>query len=306
MRHHVFYLIMLLLACTKLYADSHRLGCFGEFGYSDMLTSVATNGHMGVISNIGGMYERQKNHFLFQMGIGVDYSFHAVYNSILNGGKPDMIDSDMDKCIYHYEITNKTDHTHLIHVTPCIMVGGEWKYLYFLAGMRVPLNIFGTMQTRGLLSATGEYDNLIVPLEAMQNHQFYTNADIFRKYTYSQPDWETFKPDIKIHIELGIPVSLLFNDYSPNSSIKKLHRIAFFAEYGLFDRKPANLVPLIDLHLSDNYIEHISLEDVEMHNLYASKEIHKKSLHSLVVGLRYSFLIILPQQQKCRCTNVYY
>ena len=300
MRKYIKFL-MVLFCSMQLHAETwHRIGIQVETGYHTWRGSSYSDKSNGVLTNIGGIWEWRENHFLSQVGIGCRYVFNSISNMPYEGEFPNMIDTDNDICVYQYRITDKQDIMHTIHVTPHFLVGGQWNYVYFLVGVKFPIAVYGVNNTKGYLETSGKYDNLIVPLQAMNNHYFVQQYALSNQLsTYNMG----YIGDFLLASEFGIEIP--HDKYIPISSLHVRHRLAVYMDFGVAMMSKRYKEPLIDFNLSNNRIENIDFQSIVIQPLLASNNQSVKKLHPISIGLKWTMLIELPKSVRCKCLNSY-
>lgn len=300
MRKHIKLFILLLCSVQLGAENSHRIGVQAETGYHSWVGNSFSDKSNGVSFSFGGIYEWRKNHFLSQVGIGCRYIYNSMNNSPYYGEFPCMIDADNDICVYQYQLTDKVDRMHTVSITPHYLVGGQWDYIYFLIGVKVPIIVYGVNNTKGYLSTSGKYDNLIVPLQAMDNHNFIQQYALSNQLAKQNMG---YKGDILLAGEIGIEIP--HNKYTPISSLQVIHRLGLFMDFGVAMIGERIEEPLINFNLSNNRIDDIDFQRIVIQPLLFSNLQSIKKQHPITVGLKWTMLIELPKSMKCKCINTY-
>lgn len=283
------------LAALPLWSQgSHNFGIQVTGGYSDMIGLKGADTHGGAKIEAGVLYEWHKNHFLFQVGVGVDYAYQGVKNTPVTGAIPGMIDTDNDECIYHYSIHDKRDHMQRLAVNPRISVGGQWGDWYFLVGAGAQVHLMSSSASQALLNTSGEYERLIVPLEGMENHSFLVD------YPLSDQRGLQNNIDLTVHGEVGYQLPSM-NRRSVRS-IEPVHRIALFVECGIVSfNNPTVSQPVADLRLQTNRIDDIDFDQVAIRPLIGSDQLAWREVHPMTIGVRWTMLLTTPSSEKCNC-----
>lgn len=207
----------------------------GSLNYQALLNDDPTLLHKpGGGVDVGVGYRMYRNHFLLEAGV------EGLYGVYQLGSKPtemsfDMVDSQNDPFIMHAYITNQIDAIQHVDVQIPLMIGGEWKHVYFLAGAKVGLNVFGSAVTRASLTATATYNRFADDFASMPNHQLYDNAPLRSK---AQP--LTFKPQVYGTAEIGYRLGDVYTQTGADvPQMRTRFYIAAFAQYGVLNMHKA-------------------------------------------------------------------
>lgn len=294
------FIVVLLLSAVGVMAQSHRLGLHLMAGYDNIaLTRYATL-REGAMTGVGFNYEYSHEPFLLQIGFSGNYAYSAMSCNAYSGTFANMIDEDGDECLFHYELTGKTDQIHQIAIMPHVLAGGQWGNFYFLAGLGAQIYLYGQANTSGLLTTKGEYENLILPLEAMTNHYFVNAYPLQNRRLYSEMD---YKGCILAMGEIGAEIPRL--NYHHNAG-HTIHRLAVFAYYGLMNiSNRTDGLPIIDFHLQSDQLKDIRFEDISIQPLVGSDVVAPKEVHPFAVGIRWTILFQISQTTKCMCNKHY-
>jgi hypothetical protein len=293
---YVWTFILFIVSFLPIFANEHRIGFQASTAYSDLLGGSFVEKHGGFAVDAGCVYEWQHKHLLFQIGANMEYSYTSITNKQYLGSFPNMIDTDKDICNYHFSMDRKRDQMNFINVAPHIAVGGWWNVLYFLAGLRGDLNLFKSVASNGFLTTAGEYANLIIPLQFMNNHYFVDSYPL----AYHNNKFENgYKGCLSVMGELGVEIPTYH--YERISSTHTIQRLALYVEYGFLTFGKQVDTPLIDFHLQSNNLSDIDFEKISIQPLYFSNMQSLNALHKISIGVRWTILFEFPHRQGCKC-----
>lgn len=275
----------------------HRVGAQADMHYTRDFALPQIKSQYGIGATGNMVYELKDNYFLWQIGAGMGYNYHAIHDLSYADIIGELIDTDGDPCIYSYRLENKKDFSHRIDVVLPFMFGAQVKFLYFLLGAKGRLHLLEEVNTHAEISTMGEYSHLIVPLQAMDNHYFWSEKTIMnhRKIGISG--------DVLLSGEVGVELPSI--GFYSLTSPHWIHRIAVFVEYGVYTSYQKNSSPLIDFHLGSNAMKDIQFEKIEMQPVSFSDRYTKKTRNPFLVGVRWTVLLELPPRRTCVCSNTY-
>lgn len=297
---YLWTFILTVIPCLSIFADAHRIGFQAGTAYSDFTRGDWVEKHGGIAVDAGCVYEWQYSHLLLQTGVNLEYSYHSNTNKQYTGSFPGMIDTDNDYCNYHFSVDQKRDQMNFVNVVPHITIGGQWDILYFLVGFRGHLNIFSTVSSKGALTTSGEYENLVIPLQNMSNHYF---VDSYPLSYYNKNMDQGYKGHISVLGELGVEIPMY--RYERMSSPHTIQRLAVYAECGILSFGKQADIPLIDFHLHSNHISDIDFEKITIQPLYFSNMQSFNALNRISIGVKWTILFEFPQKAGCMCYGHY-
>lgn len=304
LQHRLFAFVLVCLlqsvATNTLCAQTHLLGLWVEAGEWSLLPyGSQLNNSIGGAGGVGFAYEIQQKHFLFQTGIGAvgGYtSFGASKNSdastvILKN----TMDPDGELFNYHYIINDRRDSYYNVTAQIPVLFGGQWKRFYFLAGVKMGLNIYSGTAVNCLLSSEGHYNvdgtYKYDIFRDMPDLQFFTNKEVTKTNSVN------FNLDIDGSVELGVRLGYIRPATGfdvPKSRTQ--YRLAVFADYGLLDIHKAAAMSAIETPLSYNRNDMIS--EVKVNDILSTSNA-ASSVHNLFVGVKFTVLFELPEKGKC-------
>ena len=218
---------------------AHRLGFWGEIGYSNLFTSgLSYDANTGLGFNnkdkgfVGGGlglgYQLRYKQFL--MTVGAEFTF---YNSVMgitntNAGTLERsygMEPYGDKMTYNYRFNPLNDKLIGGFAQIPLLFGMELKKvpLFWQAGVKAGIGVLGQSTIGGSLTTTIDDKELIGGLTDMYNHTLVTNEAVARPSTSVK-----FGLNLAASAEIGVNLDQWI-DASP-----KL-RVSLFADYGLLN-----------------------------------------------------------------------
>ena len=258
MRKHILVLTVSLLIAGSSVAQRprHYIGGWLFTGYSAMFhnfdsTSIVGGGGVG----LGVGYQLRKGQFLFNTGLEFEFINSATKVKGIDGIVP-ILDTECDAAAFDYRFRKYIDRQNMGLVNIPILLGMQFpvdKYtLYFLAGGKIGMSIFGTYSVNAKMKTLGVYDRFIDPFENMPNH-YYTDysfknlVDKNKGYTNSSK----FGPlNIMASAEFGMELNPFI--FKPKKNVRRAPitvrgkkpqfaredpriKIALFADYGVLN-----------------------------------------------------------------------
>ena len=301
MTKYLWAILLILLPPITIEASSHRIGFQAMTGYNSSPNDGLVDRYYGIMTNVGFVYEWQYGHFLLQTGLSGDYTYNMLKNELYMGEFPDMVDSDGDVCTYQYALNDKSDKIHTFNIVPHFMIGGQWRMLYLLAGLRAHINLYGHAETDCSLQTMGAYENLIAPLENMHNHSYLSSYPLSNNRNMKEIG---YKGNISAIGEFGVEFPR--NRYSSITSSRTIHRLSIFVEYGLVNICSQTVDALVDFHLRNNNISEINFKQITVQPSFFSNVLPWKSIHPLSIGIKWTVLFEIGRTSSCNCSHVYW
>ena len=324
-KKYQLYLVLFLacLVCGTASAKvNHYVGGFAQIGEWSLMPSQSDySASLGVAGGAGFLYELQagKNYsplrFLFNVGVGATGGMTAYSRSTDQTATMfNQLDLQKQPFDYVYEIKDRKDRYNNVAVHIPVMFGLQYKRFYALAGVKVYANIWTKAYSAANLTTYGHYDQFIGMTQ---------NGDFRSMPMYQFFDEESVNTNIKTSLNLDLDLSLEVGarlgtiTYGTGYDVPKRkmeYRIAAFMDYGLMDvhtngSKPAVVMPeRYDIDpASENYVynSRSMVENLTMNDIMAT-EGFAKMVNNLVVGVKFTVLFQLPEQQKCvMCSDGY-
>ena len=232
---------------------SHRLGFWGQVGYSNLFTSGITysaptapglnpvgfmNNDKGFVGGgLGVGYQLRYQQFLLTTGLEFN-----TYNSDMGfSNQPDgtfLLSYGMNPypntMTYHYDFSGLNDRLVTGFAQIPILAGMELKSfpLFWQAGVKVGMGVWGQSTITGRLSTTIDDKELIEGMTDMWNHTLVTNADVAAVNPNCRPTAVQLGLNVAATAEVGV-------NLDPWLQGPKV-RVSAFADYGFLnvrDRK---------------------------------------------------------------------
>ena len=306
-------LILALLFCSTVHAKiNHFVGGYAQVGeWSLMPQSSEYKSSLGAAGGAGVLYELQsgKAHtslqFLFDVGVGATYGMTA-YNS-KSKNEPmkveEQYDLDNEKFDYIYDIRDRKDQYSNLALHFPVLIGVQYRRLYALVGVRFYANMLTKIHSTATLTTYGEYWNddhtkkRYDDFRNMPEYQFFTDEPLKKSQDTH------FKLDADLSLEIGARLGII--NYSVGYDVPKRkleYRIGAFMDYGLFDvHTSGNMKPLVvpkTYNAVEAYHSRTMVDNVQMNDVMRMKGFAKK-VQNLMVGVRFTVLFQMPEQQKC-------
>ena len=295
---------------------SHRLGVWGQFGYSSLFQNFGSQsgaafagqskGWLGGGAGLG--YQLRYKRMLFTTGLEYEH-----YNSLTGITAPDGsvltrtfgLQPYEATMTYTYAFPRMTDRWTAAYVQLPVLFGGEWDAVYFLAGPKVGLNVIGRSQNNALLTTSASDAELSGPLGDMFTHALVTESP----YEMS-PAKLQFGLNLALAAEVGLNLDRWIS-YEPkqdkggkkqkeNTFLKNLHyRVGLFAEYGILNIQSAqnaagaaNDMPAVFLSDPANPLK------LPLTSALQTSAAGQVAVNPFLVGVKASIWYELPRKQK--------
>ena len=323
-KNHPTYgiLLLALLFCGSVNARvqvNHYVGGYGQVGEWSLLPSQSNySASLGVAGGAGFIYELQAGHtyspvrFLFNVGVGATGGMTA-YSQRVNQTEALLNQRDLqnEPFDYIYEIKDRQDRYTNVALHVPFMFGVQVKRFYALAGVKVYANIWTKAHSKATVTTLGRYADFDDFGEnGWPEYQFFAGEPI-------QSDINTsLNLDMDLSVELGARLGEINYGVGYDVPKRKMeYRIAAFLDYGLLDihtkgTKPSIVLPeRYDIDpASPNYVyktrtmvDKLVMNDIMSTNAFASM------VNNLVVGVKFTVLFQLPEQQRCvLCQDAYF
>ena len=223
---------------------SHRLGFWGQIGYSNLFTSGIgysapaaeglnpvgfknkDNGFVG--GGLGLGYQLRYKQFL--MTVGAEFNFYNSVMGISNGDNGAFalqygMQPYANEMIYHYNFAKLNDKLIGGFIQVPLLFGMELKKipLFWQAGVKVGMGLLGQSTIGGVYSTTIEDRTLIDGLTDMYKHSLVTDAALSRPAT---------KVNFGLNLAASAEVGVNLDEWV--KATPKL-RVSLFADYGFLN-----------------------------------------------------------------------
>ena len=234
-----------------------------------------TTSRLGGGGEIGGIYQLQRNNFLFQTGLGLNYSVSilGVDSMPLSAN---MIDTEGVTFTYKGIVYDRVDRANVTELFVPLMLGFNVSSFYALVGAKFVYPLMATTRQTALLTTYGDYNGMFYEDFFDMPQHGYANGQPAK--TIGQVD---FSYDVRACVELGgrWPLSRI----SAKKSLSTELVIGLFAEYGVLNT----------LKNGDNnlvYVDYTKYMSVKMNHIYTTLSSSSASVNNLRIGLRVSML----------------
>jgi hypothetical protein len=313
-------LLLALLFCGSVEATvNHYVGGYAQLGeWSLMPKSSKYGSSLGVAGGLGFTYELQTGkryqplQFVFNTGVGATYGWTAFSKSTDTRQpmeKP-QIDMENEEFTYFYYIRDRKDQYTNLAVHFPLMIGVQYHRIYALIGVKFYANMWTQTQTTAKLTTYGEYWNtdhtkkIYDDIKDIPEYQFFTNEPLKKTRKTN------FKLDADLSVEIGARLGVI--NYASGYDVPKRtleYRIGAFLDYGLFDVHTSGKVEPLKLpDKYDVYAAHKTrtmIDNLELNDVMRTKGFAKK-VQNLMVGIKFTILFQMPEQQKCvMCADSY-
>jgi hypothetical protein len=248
-----------------------------------------TTARLGGGGEIGAIYQLQRNNFLFQTGLGLNYSVSilGVDSMPLSAN---MIDTEGTPFTYKGIVYDRVDRANVTELSVPLMLGFNISSFYALIGAKFVYPLMSTTRQTALLTTYGDYNGMFYEDFFDMPQHGYANAQPAE--TIGQTD---FSYDVRACVELGGRWSL-----SGKKSLSSQLQVGLFAEYGVLNTLKGGNNNLVDV----DYSKYMS---VKMNHIYTTLSPSLASVYNLRIGLRASLLFPVAdfnsKHKKCMCID---
>ena len=319
-KHQTYWVLFLaLLLCGSVNAKvNHYVGGFAQVGEWSLLPSQSEySASLGVAGGAGFLYEMQagKNYrplrFLLDVGVGATGGMTAYTRSVDRTETMfDQRDLQNEPFDYVYEIKDRQDRYTNVAVQLPIMVGLQYKRFYALAGLKVYANIWTKAYSKATVTTLGRYADF---------DDFGKNGWPEYQFFAGEPVRSGMKTSLNLDMDASVEIGARLGAMQIGSGFdvpkRKLeYRIAAFMDYGLLDVHSSGTKPSVVLPerydtdpSSPNYVykTRTMVDNLVMNDIMSTSGF-AKAVNNLVVGVKFTVLFQLPEQQKCvMCSDSY-
>ncbi len=253
---------------------------WGSGGYSSLLHAdkdISSPGGLG--GGVGVGYELHYKKFLFHTGLEFTYLNPTLRMSDFIHNQEGLMDTEGELYTGHFYFKENTDKYKLGNFNLPLMFGLRSGKVYFLAGTKLGLNLFGNSTVESQVTATGTYDRFIEDFENMPNHNFGTTNE---------------KHDYSVKLNFNCTASLEAGTYLGNNknADKTQYRLAVFCDYGLLN---VNNNPEENLIL---YSNEVNFYQPYLNNYLKSSD---RRVNPLYVGLKFTVIFGVESKKDCMC-----
>ena len=287
------FIILLFSILTLFVSAQHYIGInLGGLAAYQSDNVDNTTSQFGGGGEIGAIYQLKKNKFLFQIGLGLNYSTSILgVDSMLISSN--MIDAEGISFMHKSVVYDRVDRANVTELSVPLMLGFNVSYFYTLIGAKFVYPFIATTRQTALLTTYGDYNGMFYEDFVNMPQHGYVNALPIK--TIGRAD---LSYDVRACVELGGRWSL--SGVSEQKSLSTELAIGLFVEYGVLNTLKNGGNNLVDVDYSNNM-------SVEMNHIYTTLSSSAASVNNLRVGLRASLLFpvadVNSRHKKCMCID---
>ena len=253
---------------------------------------------LGGGGGLGIGYEwRGAGAFLFQVGVGGKYSQTALRIDDATFTLKDQLDPQAVGGTFDYQYiqSNRNDRYTTIAAQIPLMVGAHVNHFYFLAGVKLNVNIVNSYQAQATYSAVGIYKEFYDPFASMPNHGFFTD------YALSTKDRTSMKINVAGSVELGGEFAL---NGDRGGNMDTYFRVAAFADLNILDDRIKSDNPM--LSYPQQYTNNADMTSGLKMVDYLSSNAATSPVRNMLAGIKLTFVFASGIKYGCvMCTSGY-
>lgn len=288
------YVILVFSVWAMLLSAQHYFGAaVGGLATYQMDNVDKTTSRLGGGGEIGAVYRLQKNKFLFQTGLGFNYSVSVLgVDSMSLSAK--MTDTGGTPFTYRGVVYDRVDRANETELSVPLMFGFKLSSFYALVGAKFAYPLMSTTRQTALLTTYGDYNGMFYEDFFDMPEHGYANGQPVK--SVGKVD---FLYDVRACAELGGSWTLSeLNDSELG--------IGLFAEYGVLNTLKGGNNNLVDV----DYSQYMS---ITMNHIYSTLSKNSAVVNNLRIGLRVSLLFPASdvdskhrKGKKCMCIDYVY
>lgn len=266
----------------------HYISLWGAGEYAGMNDSVTTPG-LGGGAFVGVGYELQYKHLLFTVGLEGNYLYTRSTMEDFSADVP-MRDTEGDDFIGKHSFSDFKNDCQAVNLNIPVMLGAQFGNIYFLAGVKPVVNIYGTSSASTNLTLTADYERYIGEFSNMDNHSlgsyYLENKDQNIKFNFNA----------NAVFELGYLFDPISSETGYDVKVSKIkYRIGAFAEYGMLNihsnvSKGPLWQPVGGGSVAPSY---------DLNPLYLADDAKGLKVHNFSVGIKFTVLFQMPEKKTC-------
>ena len=285
------YLILFLSVWALLLNGQHYFGvAIGGMANYQFDNVNKTTSRLGGGAEIGGIYQLQKNKFLFQTGLGINYSVSVLgLDSMSLSAK--MIDTGGTPFTYRGVVYDRVDRSNVAELCVPLMLGFRVSLFYALVGAKFAYPLLATTRQTALLTTYGDYNGMFYEDFYDMPQHGYANGQPVR--SVGKID---FLYDVRACAELG-------GNWTLSGLNDSQLAVALFAEYGVLNTLKGGNKNLVD-------VDYSQYMNITLNHIYTTMTRNEAIVNNLHVGLRVSLLFPVGgvdskhgKRGKCMCID---
>ena len=313
MKIYRYFILTTIFSLTSAFVTAqrnlptHYMGVNMGGGFSNLFFGEQTTPQLGSGATLGLYYELEYNHFLFQTGIGINYS---VNNNLIHVDKFSGGVQEYPTMEYHYSFENFVEeNTYGVGFIP-VKIGATFEHWYFLVGANIGLTSFAnTSKTTTDVTIWASDEDVIDPLVGLPTHGLETFRVSSNRHSI---DIEPF--NAMLSAEIGIKLTSepfakhkkRMLDYQTSKKLdvkdRMRYRLSIFADYGLSNihAYSANPAPY-NGYSKGGLLVLNGVKDIEVHSILGYEPYKQNVLNNLFIGLKLSIQFNSPTRYSCNC-----
>ena len=285
------YLILFLSVWALLLSGQHYFGvAVGGMANYQFDNVDKTTSRLGGGAEIGGIYQLQKNKFLFQTGLGVNYSV-SVFGVDSMSLSAKMTDTGGTPFTYRGVVYDRVDRSNVVELCVPLMLGFRVSLFYALVGAKFAYPLLATTRQTALLTTYGDYNGMFYEDFYDMPQHGYANGQPVR--SNGKID---FLYDVRACAELG-------GNWTLSGLNDSQLAVALFAEYGVLNILNGGNKNLVD-------VDYSQYMNITLNHIYTTMARNEAIVNNLHVGLRVSLLFPVGgvdlkhgKRGKCMCID---
>lgn len=274
----------------------HLLGLHVDGGYSKMFGNMPNilNRPGGYTVGLGFDYSYTGRGLILQTGLAVRWQ--NVSNRVFNDSLvvDPIMDSEGIPFRLQYDLTDRVDLSRNLYLQVPVLAGTYFYGAYFLAGVKLNVQLMGNTKTKLNVTTTATYDRYIGTWEEMDNHGIRKEVEKVRNGGKLN-----LKFDVLATAEIGYEWSLGNygkKGYRKQSAKDYRVRLGAFVECGLLDIMPKGDNRAYIIPEKSRY----DFSTFEFNHMFSTSEATKYHVRNFFTGLRLTFFFYGKQStEKC-------
>ena len=297
----VWLLIGSAFAAARNTEVKHLMGVSAEVGEWSLLPQNSTlNPSLGGAGSVGFVYDLQAGHFLLDCGVGITGGQTTFKVPDWSYTFSDQTDSEGDMFEYVCSVNKRTDAYSNLAVKIPLLLGGQYKRFYALAGVKFSFNALTQTAITANLSAYGQYFQYVNGQKVYMFDRFFDTPpytdEFFANRELKSNEKTSFNVNLDVSVEIGARLGFMTDHTGfdvPKSKVQ--YRLAVFADYGVTDLHKAQSFSSVVVN-SKNVGS--SENALQMHNILSTENV-ASVVNNLLVGIKFTVLFELPQTKGC-------
>lgn len=203
-------------------------------------------GSNGFAPAVGAGYRYMHNLFLLDLGLGVEYRYCINRPYDISDARKEGIDTQQYPYIGYHYWTSRAIHYQHMGVTVPVMMGAEIKKIYFMAGVKAGIDIWGSSKEKGAYSMQAEYERYMDVLVNIPGHGIVEKEP----YTMESVNNAAVQWNVRACAEIGYCIGGATERKYNSRKMEPRYYVGAFAEYGFVGAQGAYLPLLAGVRLT--------------------------------------------------------